>query len=144
MKNILLEILALALGLCLTVQDAQAQIRADHPLAVKIGFEGFGIDYCLGEYVGVDATTFMFYHTFKFRFFFRDRNASPFIGMGIGSFSGISGSGDANKWIVIHAGWEHAYKDFLIQFIVQHAISKENPNSSVPFFFNLNIGMRIN
>jgi hypothetical protein len=128
------------------VQIGRAQVtlvREDHPLAVKIGFEGFGIDYCLGELIGIDVTTFMFYHTLKARYFFLDKNGSPFIGFGIGSFSGGFGYSDINKWAVIHAGWEHAYRKFLIQFIVQYPIYEENSKSYVPFVFSINFGMRI-
>jgi hypothetical protein len=143
MKPKLIRIVSLVFWLCLIIQNGQAQVRVDHPLAVKIGIEGFGIDYCLGENVGVDATTFLFYHTLKVRYLFLEKNSSPFIGMGIGSFSGGFGYGETNKWVVIHAGWEHAYRSFLIQFIVQHPISEENSKSHVPFFFNINFGIRI-
>ena len=118
-------------------------IREEHPLALKIGSEGIGLDYSLGDRVALDLTSFGIYHSAKARFFVLTRNATPYFGVGIGSFLGFWTTSEANKWFEMHAGWEHGYRVFVIQIFVQKALTESNSHSHVPFVFGINFAMRI-
>ena len=117
--------------------------RSEFPLSAKIGFEGAGLDLALGNRFAIDATSLIIYNTFKARYFILEKNASPFIGAGVGKFNGGFGGNGGNQWSVGFVGWEHSYKVFLIQIIIQVPITKQNSYGLSPFFFNLNLGARL-
>ena len=138
----LVLLLAISGGFLVAVAQSSL-IREDHPLAVKIGFEGFGLDYCLGNRLGIDFTTFAFLHSAKTRYLVLNRNTTPYIGLGVGSFPGYWSTSEANKWFELHAGWEHRNGMFIIQLFLQKTIIESNTNSHVPFVFGINFGMRV-
>lgn len=117
--------------------------RAEHPVATKIGFQGIGFDLALGNYVGLDATTWILTTTYNARFYLMEKNASPFIGAGVGSSGGGFGGNGSNDWAVGCIGWEHSYDVVLIQIIFQTPFAKRNGHGLIPFFFNLNLGARL-
>ncbi len=134
--------LSLLFSLILLASSASSQVeslyRSDRPIGVKLGFEGLGVDLCLGELVGLDATTWLFYNAAKARIFLLNRNASPFVGFGYGSSGGVGGNSD--NWTVVLGGWEHSYKRFFIQIMAEYAVRKQYKS---PFPVNLNLGMRL-
>ncbi len=91
-------------------------IREQHPFALKIGLEGFGIDYSIGRYVAIDAATLLFINNARLRFFLFEKNSTPFVGIGTESIAWF----DDQSWIGIHLGWEVAYKHLLLQISMQH------------------------
>jgi hypothetical protein len=138
-----MKLILLILSISFTASAQTELYRSQYPIAAKIGFEGIGFDAAFGNYFAVDATTWVLYNSFKARAFFFEKNGSPFVGAGVGSFTGSFGGGGENKWTVFFVGWEQSYKVFLIQFFLQHPISVEYPNNYSPFFLNLNLGVRI-
>lgn len=132
--------------MCCSLHSGIAQssvIRENHPIAIKIGFEGLGLDVCLGRYIGIEATTVVFYYTTaKVRFFLLRNNISPFMGVGAGLFYGGFADREDNQWVSLHAGYEYSYKNFLFQSFVQLPVQTDNSDVKVPFYFNMNVGMR--
>ena len=135
--------------LCLLVLASfpgQAQdtlYRWQRPLVAKLGFEGFGLDLAIGTKVGIEVSSLFYYHTGKIRFYVLTQNATPFIGLGIGSFPGFARSSQGNKWVAMQLGWEHAYEIFIIQLYLQRRISETNNSSKFPPWFGLNVGVRV-
>jgi hypothetical protein len=117
--------------------------RGQSPAAAKIGSGGVGIDVSLGNRLGADATTWVLSSSFSVRYYFWERNGSPFIGIGVGKANGGFGGGGDNTWTVAIAGWEHSYKVFLIQIGLQAPIVTQNSYGYKPFLVSLNIGARI-
>lgn len=118
-------------------------MREHRPYSVKIGTEGFGMDCSIGNYFAADITTFAFYHSLKTRAFLFERNASPYVGIGIGSFNGIMSDREANKWLSLQLGWEHSFEIVQIQLYLQKPVAVQNDNSNAPMMINLNVGMRV-
>lgn len=117
--------------------------REKRPACVIIGNEGLGMDVSVADYFAASFSTVAFYHSLKARIFVFNNNASPFIGIGAGSFNGFFGTGEANRWISLQAGWEHDYESLQIQFYLQRSLKEENHSSGMPFLFNISIGLRV-
>ncbi len=126
-----------------SAHSQESLFRTDRPFAVKLGNEGFGMDYSLADHLALEFTTIAFYHSLKARVFLFEKNATPYIGFGAGSFNGIVSMSEANRWFSVQLGWEHAYEIILIHLYLQKPLYEENQKSKVPFIFNLSIGMRV-
>jgi hypothetical protein len=74
--------------------------RFDKPIAIKISFEGIGIDISVGKIFEVEVTTLLVYNNIKFRYLILQSNATPFIGLGYGKFLGGFGGNAVNNWYV--------------------------------------------
>jgi hypothetical protein len=121
----------------------ESLVREHRPYAVKAGTEGLGMDYSIGNICAVDVSTFAFYHSLKARVFLFERNASPYVGVGVGSFNGVMSETDANRWVSYQLGWEHSYEVVQIQLYLQRPFSEKNNSSYVPLTVNLSVGMRV-
>ncbi len=130
-------------SLPLFLYPQESLFRAEHPVATKIGFQGIGFDLALGNYVSMDVTTWILTTTCNARFYIVEKNASPFIGAGVGSSGGGFGGNGSNDWAVGFIGWEHSYDVVLIQIVFQTPFVKRNEYGLIPFFFNLNLGARL-
>jgi len=126
--------------------DLKAQekklFREERPFAFKLGFEGFGADVTFFNYVGVDLTTFLLSTSAKARFLILQRNATPFVGIGVRRIGPGFGGGTENELVSIHAGWEHSYEHVLIQIFIQTAIKQSDPYGDGLFLINVNAGYR--
>jgi hypothetical protein len=140
MKHNYVWVLLVLIALLMTTAYSQEDqlLRYDRPVSLKLGLEGIGIDLALGDWLALDATSWIFYNATKARVFLFEKDASPFLGVGYG-FSGTP-AGSSSSWTVVHGGWEYSHKSILIQILVQYPIVREGRS---PFPVNVNIGLRL-
>lgn len=127
------------------VQQACGQdslYRSTRQVAAKITTEGLGLDLCLFDRVGIDATSFLIYNTAKVRFQALSKNTTPIVGAGFGNRSAGAGGTDGKDWTVLFVGWEHGYEGIFFQFIVQYALQNSNGEGAPPFPINIALGVR--
>jgi hypothetical protein len=131
----------LTLFLC-TIVHAQEQQpdRVRHPLAVKIGSEGLGVDLTMLKPLAMDVTLGFFSINAKLRWLILPRNATPYVGVGVGGWG--EPGGNRNRWAVVHAGWEVSGRSLLLQFFVQYAFDTLRPENHVPFPAGFHVGYR--
>ncbi len=130
----------LTLSLC-TIVHAQKQQpdRVRHPIVVKLGMEGLGLDVTVMKPLAVDVTYAIFYLSSKLRVLLLSDNATPYVGVGIGGWGEPGGGG--NNWTVVHAGWEVSGKSIFFQFYFQYPVLKENTRQG-PYPIGFNFGYR--
>ena len=139
-----LLIVGLAHGLAIAQDSEKTKpFRIDRPLAAKIGFEGVGLDLTLAEFLDVEATSFVIYNAAKAKVLLIQKNATPFVGIGIGSQSAGPGGGTEKSWTVVCAGWQHDYERLSFQFLVQLVVQKSPDYARAPFPVSVELGWRI-
>jgi hypothetical protein len=92
--------------------------------------------------LGIEATTWIIYHSAKIRVFLLNENSSPFVGLGLAKSWGGFDGGKGNDWFTIHAGWEQGYEKTFLQFFLQAPLTKSLPDRPFPFYIGLGIGLR--
>ena len=123
--------------------DSTQPFRIDRPLAGRVGFEGIGLDLTLGGVVAIEGTSLLIYNAGKAKLLLLQKNATPFVGIGIGSLSAGPGGGSGKSWTVLLAGWQHDYERLCFQFLVQLTVYKSPSYASSPFPVSFEIGWRI-